>query len=387
MSNKAQPSRRAFLEAASCVAMAPLVAPLQVAAAPGDNRFVAILLRGGMDALEMLQPFGSREFMALRPTLRSDPGALTHLDGLYGMSEGTAELLPLWQAGELAFVQGVATPYRQGRSHFDGQDILERGGSDAGSGQGWLNRFVQTMPGMRQSYAATIGVSPDLIMQGSAPFTSWSPKTEFDLTPDELGRLGILYRGDRAFDAAFRGAIDTQGIVSQVAVDEAAGEKPDTASLAAQLLRGEARVASFSIGGWDTHRAQKVAFRRPVRAFTEAILTLRRDLGPEIWGRTLVLAMTEFGRTARENGTAGTDHGTGGLAIAAGGALRRAAILGAMPRLDEGSLYENRDLLPGEDIRRYCAWALHSLFGTDRTILESRIFPGVSMGGDPGLIG
>lgn len=387
MSEQAKPSRRAFLEAASCVAIAPLVAPLQVAAAPGDNRFVAILLRGGMDALEMLQPFGSREFMALRPTLRSEPAELTHLDGLYGMSSGTAELLPLWQRGELAFVQGVATPYRQGRSHFDGQDILERGGSDTGNGQGWLNRFIQTIPGARQSYAATVGVSPDLIMQGAAPFTSWSPKTDFDLSPDQLGRLGILYRGDPVFDSAFRGAIETRGIVSQVALDKESGEKLDTATLAAQLLRGEARVASFSIGGWDTHRSQKVAFRRPIKAFVDAIVTLKRELGEEIWSRTLVLAMTEFGRTARENGTAGTDHGTGGLAIAAGGAVRRAAFLGTAPGLDDSSLYENRDLLPSDDIRRYSAWALHSLFGADRGTLEQRIFPGLSMGSDPGMIG
>ena len=134
------------------------------------------------------------------------------------------------------------------------------------------------------------------------------------------------------------------------------------AQFAAERLNAEVRIASFSIGGWDTHRGQQRGIGRPLRALAETVLTLREGLGAN-WSRTTVLAMTEFGRAVRVNGSGGTDHGTGGAMVLAGGALRGGRVLANWPGLTEAALYDRRDLMPTRDLRAYAGWAMHGLFG------------------------
>ena len=117
-----------------------------------------------------------------------------------------------------------------------------------------------------------------------------------------------------------------------------------------------------------------------------AVLRLRDDAGTEVWGKTVVMAMTEFGRTVRENGSLGTDHGTGGMMLVAGGAVRGGKVYGAWPGLDEASLYDRRDLMPTSDVRDWAAQAMAGLFGLDRGLLEGTVFPGLKMEAAPGLI-
>ena len=156
-------------------------------------------------------------------------------------------------------------------------------------------------------------------------------------------------------------------------------------SFAASRLRGAARLAAFSLTGWDTHRAQQAVLGGSLTNLERLILRLRRDLG-EVWGKTLVLAMTEFGRTARENGNLGTDHGTGGAMVMAGGALRGGKVYGDWPGLEEAALYQRRDLMPTTDVRAWAAWAMRGLYGLDRGLLEDAVFPGLDMGRDPGIL-
>jgi uncharacterized protein (DUF1501 family) len=155
---------------------------------------------------------------------------------------------------------------------------------------------------------------------------------------------------------------------------------------AAGRLRGDTRIAAFSLGGWDTHRGQNSALQRPLSRLQRIILRLQNQSGPQVWGRTTLIAMTEFGRTARQNGSAGTDHGTGGVIVLAGGALRGGRVFGGWPGLSEAALYDRRDLMPTSDVRAWAAWAMRGLFGLDRAVLEGAVFPGVQMGSDPGLI-
>ena len=115
-------------------------------------------------------------------------------------------------------------------------------------------------------------------------------------------------------------------------------------------------------------------------------MRLRAKLGAEVWGRTTLLAMTEFGRTVRENGSGGTDHGTGGLMLAAGGALRGGRVYGQWPGLEEAALYQRRDLMPTSDVRGWAAHAMRGLYGLDRSVLEAAVFPGLQMGDDPGFL-
>ena len=128
-----------------------------------------------------------------------------------------------------------------------------------------------------------------------------------------------------------------------------------------------------------------MSLRNALTQLSDTILTLRAGLGP-VWDKTAVLCLTEFGRTERENGTKGTDHGTGGAMVFAGGALNGGRILGDWPGLSEADLYNRRDLMPTRDIRAYPASVMHALMGIDRRTIEGSIFPGLDMGRDPGIV-
>ena len=164
-----------------------------------------------------------------------------------------------------------------------------------------------------------------------------------------------------------------------------AGDHLSLAQFAAGRLRGETRIASFSVNGWDTHDNQKVNLQRTLLRLSDTILALKDGLGP-VWGKTAVLCMTEFGRTARENGTRGTDHGTGGAMLFAGGALRGGQVAGRWPGLGEADLYQRRDLMPTSDVRAAAGWVMRGLFGLDASTVEQVVFPGLDLTTDPGLL-
>lgn len=386
--------RRAFLAALGCSAAAsPLATPVVWAAGPGEARFVVILLRGAMDGLDVLRPLGDPAFAALRPGLgRPDAARAADLDGFFALNEGLDPLMPLWRRGELAFAHAVATPYRDKRSHFDGQDLLETGAGDPAGGMGglrdgWLNRLVGLLPGARAETALAVGRERFLLLQGGAPAMAWAPDGRLDLSAQALRLIERVYAADPAFAESFA----TAAAMAARAADDAPVEAAPGAArragalarFAAARLREDARVAGFSIGGWDTHAAQRAVLGRALGELSAAILALREGLGGD-WARTVVVCLTEFGRTARENGTGGTDHGTGGAAVFAGGALAGARVHGRWPGLKD--LLADRDLAPTEDVRRYAAWAARSAFGLDRAALERTVFPGLDMGPDPGLL-
>lgn len=406
-------SRRAFLSRAGAVgcslAASPFVTTASFAALPTDNRLVVIILRGGMDGLDVLRPWGDAAFAQVRPGLAAERDHALDLDSFYGVHPRMAPLLPLWRAGELAFVQAVSTPYRNKRSHFDGQDILEAGtpGLEGGAERsGWLNRMLGGMPGVDARTAYTIGIDPMLLSSGPFPINSWSPDVDVVLSAQGLSLLRVLYEADPAYGSALEQAVALAGQDGDRAIFETAGapmmdamqsnmhmggatggkRHVRVAEFAAQQLAKDARVACFSLGGWDTHRGQLSALNAPVKRLADALVTLKAGLDDAAWGRTTVLAMTEFGRTVRENGTKGTDHGTGGTMVLAGGALRGGRVLGHWPGLNEADLFQRRDLMPTGDVRHWAAWAIRSSFGLERGFLEDTVFPGVEMGKDPGLL-
>ncbi len=405
-------TRRAFLArsaALGCSAAAsPVLTPVSFASAPWDNRLVVLILRGAMDGLDAVRPVGDRDFAALRPD-RMDGGVA--LDGFHALHPALAPLAPLWQAGEMGIVNAVSTPYRDRRSHFDGQDILEAGteGTD-GIRDGWLNRMLQSVPGVEARTTFAIGQTGMLLAAGPAPVSTWSPNTALTLSPQTEHLLEGVTHEDPLFRDALSQAVELaragQGGMpgGDMAGDTMTGEEEDSpramalqelraatraanrsggygelAAYAAGRLRDDSRIATFSINGWDTHARQDRAIRTPLTNLAEVITVLRRDLGP-IWDRTAVLAMTEFGRTAWLNGSGGTDHGTAGTMLFAGGALRGGMAHGAWPGLAEADLYERRDLMPTSDVRTQAARVMQGLFGLDRAVLEGSIFPGLDMG-------
>lgn len=383
-------NRRSFLKSAlsvgCCAAASPLLTPVTVAAAPGENRLVVIILRGAMDGLGVATPYGDRAYAALRPRIALGPdNGLIDLDGRFGMHPKLAPLAPLWQAGELSFAHAVSTPYRDKRSHFDGQDILEAGTpSIDGARDGWINRALSHMNDTSIDTAYSVGRENMLITTGPNPARSWAPGAKLPLGEDERALLQLIYAKDPLFADAAEAAADLS-LTTGKQKAEGAKEAEVLAKYAAGRLNEQARIATFSLGGWDTHVIQPAALNRPVSRLATAIATLKDQLGAN-WSRTMVIAMTEFGRTARENGSKGTDHGTGGAALLAGGALKGGRIYADWPGLGDSDLYKGRDLMPTEDVRHYPAWALHALFGVDKAALQRDVFPGLQMGANRGFI-
>ncbi len=400
-------NRRRFLTTLGCsAAAAPLITPVTLAAAPWDTRLVVIILRGGMDGLDVVQPYGDPALADLRKRLRfGEAGGAADLDGFFALHPALADLMPLWRAGELGFAHAVSTPYRDKRSHFDGQDLLEAGTATLAGGaarDGWLNRMLQAVPGITAQTAFAIGRDEMLLMSGRAPVSEWSPDADLDLSPQAQRLLELIYHDDPLFrdaaseameiaatlnlsdpDASFEDA--QAGMMEMMQTTQRGGAHLRIAEFAAQRLIEETRIAAFSLNGWDTHANQTAGLRRALTQLKDTILTLRDGLGP-IWGKTAVLALTEFGRTARENGNAGTDHGTAGAVLMAGGALRGGRVYGAWPGLAPADLYAGRDLMPTADVRAYAAWAIRGLAGLDQQVLEATVFPGLEMGADPGII-
>ncbi|TCV63648.1 uncharacterized protein (DUF1501 family) [Neorhizobium sp. R1-B] len=373
-------SRRGFLAGACCAAAAPILTPVTLAATPGDNRFVTIVLRGAMDGLDLVQPYGDPAFATLRPKLGLTPQTgLLDLDGFFGLNPAASALMPLWQAGELSFVHAVSTPYRDQRSHFDGQDMLETGGSDKAERTGWLNRALSAIPRSDARKAIDINTSMELILSGPSDVDSWSTQSNFALAEDEIAFLDRLYEGDEAFARAMQEAKKTDMSADALYGDAKRGSGiAEMARLAGGMLREDYRIASFSINGWDTHVGQKAQFRKAAGDLSTAITTLKASLGDEAWGKTVVLAITEFGRTVRENGTNGTDHGTGGLAVLAGGAISGGKVLGQWPGLGDDHLLDRRDLMPTGDVREIAAAMLYRQFGIDPDNLTGKVFPGLA---------
>lgn len=399
--------RRQFLRAmtvAGCSAAAhPLLTSVTMAQGSGlgVNRLVVVILRGAMDGLDVVQPVGDPDFAGLRPDL---PKSSIMLNGPFALHPALGGLQGLWKSGQLGFVQATSTPYRDKRSHFDGQSLLEAGtGMDVSIGaqrDGWLNRMLQTVPGLSAETAYAVGREALPLLAGRGPSRAWTPDVNLVLSSQAQGLLDHIYHDDDLFREAGAEAMELSAELSgrkprtPRTADGGKGPGDDRAwpdidslvDFAAGRLVGDTRIAAFSLAGWDTHRNQAGAIARPLSRLQRIILRMQAQMGADVWDRTTLIAMTEFGRTVRQNGTGGTDHGTGGAVVLAGGALRGGAVYGNWPGLSESALYDRRDLMPTSDVRAWAAWSMRGLFGLDRAVLERAVFPGLDMGADPKLI-
>ena len=404
-------NRRNFLARSALIgcslAASPLLTPVSLAATPGDNRLVVILLRGGMDGLDVVRPYGDPAYAALRGDagLGAEDPAID-LDGYFALHPALRPLMPLWERGQLGFAHAVSTPYRDKRSHFDGQDLLEAGLSTLDGGisrDGWLNRVLQNLPDSGPATAYAVGRDPLDVLGGPAVTQRWSPETDLALSPQAIKLAQLIMADDPQFQTAFEQALAiSDGDGDPVAMMgtpnqmmSKANNKTTKGKTSAEMriaefigkrLREETRIASFSITGWDTHQTQDRSLPNALGRLSEAILTLQNTVKGPIWNKTTVVAVTEFGRTARLNGSKGTDHGTGGLMVMAGGALRGGKVMGDWPGLAESQLYDRRDVMPTRDVRALLGWLLHSQFGLPTSTIETSIFPGLDLGDDPRLI-
>ncbi|MBI2185722.1 MAG: DUF1501 domain-containing protein [Acidobacteria bacterium] len=344
------------------------------------GRLVFVLLRGGFDGLAAVVPYGDPTYRQLRGGFAFEESELVHLTDVFGLAPGLAPLGELWDANELVVLHAMAIPYRT-RSHFDGQAILETGlDRPVGSSDGWLNRLLQVMSGTRSGIAIAAGLPRSLA--GSFEAQTWSP-TQLGVVDDAyLERLAALYRRDQALHGRFEAAMQQKDLVGEEPMAGGGARRGGMTPImraAARILRTETgpNIAAVEFSGWDTHAVQGLAggaLDRLLGQLAEGLMAFRADMGAA-WSTTTVVVMTEFGRTARANGTRGTDHGTAGAGFVIGPSVTRSRVFSDWPGLSDRNLFENRDLRPTLDTRSILKAAIAGTF--DLTPAQAdRVFPG-----------
>jgi uncharacterized protein (DUF1501 family) len=337
----------------------------------------------------MLPPYGDGNYAGLRGELAlgtpGQEGGVFKADGLFGIHPSFEHTHALYQKKQALFVHAVASPYRQ-RSHFDGQDKLENGaGTDGFQRDGWLNRALEPLASSdgRES-AIAIAQNTPLILRGDQPVTSWAPSRMPDANEDTLQRIESLYAHDPFFATRLDQAMHAKELAGGMSPTsrKRGNEVSQTKTLlttTAKFLTEEdgPRIAVLESGGWDTHQRQGASSGRLAGKFTaldEGIAALQKSLG-DVWSKTVVLVVTEFGRTVKVNGTAGTDHGTATAAMLLGGAVNGGRVIADWPGLSASDLYEGRDLRPTTDLRSVFKGVLAQHLRLDERFLEKRVFP------------
>jgi uncharacterized protein (DUF1501 family) len=364
-----------------------------------DARFVFVILRGALDGLAAVPPYGDRNYATMRGELAlSAPGGengALKLDSHFGLHPALSKMHARYTAGELAVFHAIASPYRD-RSHFDGQDLLENGTfKPHGANDGWLNRALAALPESRvknsEKFAMAFAQNVPLVLRGDKQVGSWAPSRMPDTDGETLQRIADMYAGNEYFASRLQAAIaaDAMAAGSKLESDTDAamnggrrdplGAITNIAGAAGRMMKTSEgpRIAVIETSGWDTHANQgteRGLLATRLTALDTGIDALRVELG-DAWKQTVVLIATEFGRTVAVNGTRGTDHGTGACAFLVGGAVKGGRVLADWPGLASHDLYQGRDLNPTLDLRSVFKGVLLEHMGMSAGQLESKVFP------------
>jgi uncharacterized protein (DUF1501 family) len=392
--------RRDFLNtlAASAGLMIPLGrgAWAATSSAAGDKatgrKLIVVMLRGAVDGLNVVAPVADANYARLRPTIAlarpgEDGGAL-NLDGYFGLHPALAPLLPLWEQKKLAFVHASGSPDAT-RSHFDAQDYMESATPGVKSTQdGWMNRLVAALPGTTTpTRALSIGPTMPRILSGRAVAVNLAngaagTKANVLDRPAVSKAFDQLYAGNERFGAAYQQGQDAHREVMDAAAGKMVGGGmggggmsaemqaanggaplpngfPDDAARLAALMRNDPNIqlAFVALGGWDTHASQGAArgqLANRLQPLGQGLAVLAQRLGP-LFDDTTIVVMSEFGRTARENGNGGTDHGHGNAMWVLGGGVAGGKVLGDWRGVGDADLNEGRDLPVTTDFRNVLA--------------------------------
>jgi uncharacterized protein (DUF1501 family) len=403
-------SRRAFVKNGALALVGTATVPSflvrsvmaeQAAATANGKKLVVLFQRGAADGLNIVVPYREKNYYAMRPNIALQPNEVLDLDGQFGLHPAMAPLLPLFKQGHLAVVHAVGSPDVT-RSHFDAQDYMESGTPGVKSTQdGWLNRALQAEridPKVATAFrAVALGTQVPRTLQGHVPAVAVANLANFTVGGQDKQGAAV----SSAFQAMYAGTNDrilsgegqeTFEAVRMLKATDPAHYKPangvvypntpfaNSLKQIAQLLKANLGVeAAFAdIGDWDTHQAQGAAQGRlanRLKEFSEGIAAFWQDLGQDAEQVTLV-TMSEFGRTARQNGTGGTDHGHGNVMFVLGGGIRGGKVYGRWPGLDDAQLNEGRDLAVTTDFRQVLGEATSYALGTPDL---SVVFPGGSI--------
>ena len=392
-------NRRTFLGGGAASLALWSLLPKAAIAGTRDPRLLVVVLRGGLDGLAAVAPIGDPDYARLRGSIALPAfgeGAGLTLDGFFSLNGAMPALHGLYQKGEALIVHAVHSPYRA-RSHFDGQDVLESGLPGVGRTQdGWLNRALAVLPaaGRANPRGLAVGAMLPLVIRGSAPVLSWSPRVYgMPLRESTVARLMDLYaEADPVLARVFAEGMELHRVAAESTTTasplQASAQTPtarlhrefsEAAQAAARFLSAAdgPRIGVLSYNGWDTHANEgpirgQLAIR--LGGLDAGIAALETGMGTA-WRDTVAVVVTEFGRTVRVNGTAGTDHGMATVALLVGGAVRGGRVLADWPGLRDQALYEGRDLAPTRDLRSVLKGVLRDHLGLAEAALGASVFP------------
>ncbi len=342
----------------------------------GTKRLVFVLQRGAADGLGIIAPVGDPAYAGLRGALAEDYADAPLIGGLFALHPALQRSAEMFAGGEMMAIHAVASAYRD-RSHFDGQNVLESGGTRPYERKdGWLNRLVGMLPDASASGLAISQTIP-LALQGPHKAGSYAPSRLPDAADDYMRRIGQLYMGDERLHMLWEESIATRAIAESMDGGGDMRQAADVGALAARMLSSKdgARIAMIETSGWDTHNGQRRRLARELGKLDTLIEALKMGMG-ELWDDTLVIVATEFGRTASVNGTNGTDHGTASATLLYGGSLGGGDVLGDWPGLKQSDLYEARDLRPTNALEDVIASTTASHFALDHELTRRTLFPG-----------
>ena len=409
------PTRRRSLLQAGTAAGLGLLAPLAGlhlagAATPGGPRLVLVILRGGLDGLAAVPAIGDPAFADARGVLGRFASPALPLDSLLSLHPALPGLHSLYGQGELLVLHATGLPYRD-RSHFDAQQVLESGGERPFVlDTGWLGRALAGNGHKGMAFQAAV----PLVLRGHAGIDTWAPSSRPDPAPDLVARLGRLYAQDAPLAAALARAQALRADGVMPAATSSATAPSNTSTMASAqaglptssattparqaaplLLARQAaafvaapdgpQAAVLELGGWDSH-ANQAADGGPLvnnlRLLDHTLAALRDGLTApgtgDVWRRTVVLVVTEFGRTVAINGTQGTDHGTGGAAFVLGGAVQGGRVLADWPGLAPAQRNDGRDLRITTDLRAVFKTVLTDHLGLPGALVANTLLPGSS---------
>lgn len=361
------------------------------------QRLIVIFLRGAIDGLDIVVPHQESKYYLARPTIavpypREQNGAID-LDGFFGLHPHLQDLMPLWKQGSLAFIHASGSP-ADTRSHFDAQDYMESGTPGIkNTPDGWMNRLLAHLAPEKLTQALNVGNTTPRILTGAMPIANLNPgKRSVNPIPIDYPHVSrafdSLYSGSDRLSKAYQQGRRAREIVlkdlgqQMMSASRGAGAANnfiDDAGEVAKLMVGDAKtqLAFMEIGGWDTHVGQKNIFNRYLPALGEGLVTLVRGLDA-IYTDTVIVVLSEFGRTVKENGNNGTDHGHGNVIWLLGGAIKGGRVYGEWRGLDESVLYERRDLPVTTDFREAIASILRQHMDISEKNIE-QIFPGYQL--------
>jgi uncharacterized protein (DUF1501 family) len=396
-------TRRAFLQngAMAVVGTAAIPSFLTRAAwgavsSPANKRLVVIFQRGAADGLNIVVPHAEPSYYAMRPSINIPRNQVIDLNGFFGLHPSLSPFKPLWDQGHLAIVHAAGSPDPT-RSHFDAQDFMESGTPGIKSTtDGWLNRTLQCEGSAADApfRAIALGTSMPRILSGKSPAVAVNNVNAFGIAGGNpaAAPLGNTFEAmyAQSVDAVLHGtgqetfeavkmlkSADPQHYTPAPGANYPKGRFGDALRQTAQLIKANlgVQIAFTDIGGWDHHVNEGAAegqLANVLRDFSQSIAAFWTDLGP-LGEDTVIVTMSEFGRTARENGNRGTDHGHANVMFVLGGPVRGGRVYGRWPGLDPAQLNEGRDLALTTDFRQVLGEAVERHLGNSQL---NSVFPG-----------